>query len=58
LALLLVGLLVGASIASNTPAHLLPGLSGLAYLIFIAAAALAGIVLIRAVLSWLNGDRL
>ena len=58
LALLLVGLLIGASIASNTPAHLLPGLSGLAYLIFIVAATLAGVVLIKAILSWLNGDRL
>ena len=58
LALLLVGLLVGASIASNTPAHLLPGMSGLAYLIFVAAAALAGIVLVKAILNWLNGDRL
>ena len=31
LALLLVGLLIGASIASNTPADLLPGLADLAY---------------------------
>ena len=58
LALLLVGLLIAASIASNTPADLLPGLADLAYLIFIGAAALTSIVLIRAVLSWLNGDRL
>ena len=58
LALLLVGLLIAASIASNTPADLLPGLADLAYLIFIGAAALTCIVLIRAVLSWLNGDRL
>ena len=58
LALLLVGLLIGASIASNTPADLLPGLADLAYLIFVGAAILAGIVLIRAVLGWLNGDRL
>lgn len=58
LALLLVGLLIAASIASNTPADLLPGLADLAYLIFIGAAALTSIVLIRAILSWLNGDRL
>jgi ubiquinone biosynthesis protein len=58
LALLLVGLLVGASIASNTPAHLLPGMSGLAYLIFVAAAALAGVVLLKAIWNWLNGDSL
>ncbi len=58
LALLLVGLLIGASIASNTPADLLPGLADLAYLIFVGAAILAGVVLIKAVLGWLNGDRL
>lgn len=56
LALLLVGLLIGASIASNTPADLLPGLADLAYLIFVIAATLAGVVLIKAILSWLNGD--
>ena len=58
LALLLVGLLIAASIASNTPADLLPGFADLAYLIFIGAATLTSVVLIKAVLSWLNGDRL
>ena len=58
LALLLVGLLVGASIASNTPADLVPNMAELAYLIFISAAILAGVVILRAVLGWLNGDKL
>jgi hypothetical protein len=58
LALLLVGLLVGASIASNTPADLVPDMAELAYLIFISAAILAGVVILRAVLAWLNGDKL
>jgi hypothetical protein len=58
LALVLVGLLIGASIASNTPGDLLPGMAGLAYLIFVGAAVLAGVVLIKAVWNWLNGDRL
>ena len=58
LALLLVGLLIAASIASNTPARpaawarrpCLPDLHRRRHL--------AGVVLIKAVLSWLNGDRL
>ena len=58
LALLLVGLLIGASIASNTPADLLPGMAELAYFIFIAAAGLAAIVLVKAILDWLNGKGL
>jgi ubiquinone biosynthesis protein len=58
LALLLVGLLIGASIASNTPADLLPGMAELAYLIFIAAAGLAAVVLVKAILDWLNGKGL
>jgi predicted unusual protein kinase regulating ubiquinone biosynthesis (AarF/ABC1/UbiB family) len=58
LALLLVGLLIGASIASNTPGDLVPNMAELAYLIFIGAAALAGIVLLRAILDWLNGGKL
>jgi ubiquinone biosynthesis protein len=58
LALLLVGLVIGASIASNTPAHLLPNMAEWAYLIFIAAAALTIIVLAKAILDWLNGTRL
>ncbi|MFN8469636.1 MAG: AarF/UbiB family protein [Caldilineaceae bacterium] len=58
LALLLVGLLIGASIASNTPADLLPDMAELAYLIFICAAGLTVIVLIKAIVDWLNGKKL
>ena len=58
LALLLVGLLIGASIASNTPADLLPGMAELAYFIFIVAAGLAAVVLVKAILDWLNGKGL
>jgi ubiquinone biosynthesis protein len=58
LALLLVGLLIGASIASNTPAGLLPGMAELAYFIFIAAASLAAVVLGKAIIDWLNGKGL
>jgi ubiquinone biosynthesis protein len=58
LALLLVGLLVSASIASTTRSDALPDLPELAYFIFIAAAVVAGAVLIRAVWSWLSGNEL
>ncbi len=58
LALLLVGLLIGASIASNTPADLLPNMAEWAYLIFIGAAALVIIVLVKAIIDRLNGKRL
>ncbi len=58
LVLLVVGLLVGASIASNTPADLVPNMAELAYLIFISAATLAGVLLLRAILDWLNGGKL
>jgi ubiquinone biosynthesis protein len=58
LALLLVGLLIGASIASNTPADLLPHLAEWAYLIFIGAAALTIVVLGKAMVDWLNGKHL
>ena len=58
LALLLVGLLIGASIASNTPADILPDMAELAYLIFICAAGLTIVVLVKAILDWLNGKKL
>jgi ubiquinone biosynthesis protein len=58
LALLLVGLLIGASIASNTPADLLPNLAEWAYFIFIFAAGIAVVVLVKAILDWLNGEKL
>jgi predicted unusual protein kinase regulating ubiquinone biosynthesis (AarF/ABC1/UbiB family) len=58
LALLLAGLLIGASIASNTPADLLPNMAEWAYLIFVGAAGLAIVVLVKAILDWLNGKRL
>ena len=58
LALLLVGLLIGASIASNTPGDLVPNMAELAYMIFIGAALLAGVVLLRAIFDWLNGRKL
>jgi ubiquinone biosynthesis protein len=58
LALLLVGLVIGASIASNTPSDLLPHLSEWAYLIFIFAAGLIIVVLGKAILDWLNGEKL
>jgi ubiquinone biosynthesis protein len=58
LALLLGALLIGASIASNTPADLLPNLAEWAYLIFIGAAGLTLAVLGKAVIDWLNGKRL
>jgi predicted unusual protein kinase regulating ubiquinone biosynthesis (AarF/ABC1/UbiB family) len=58
LVLLLVGLLVGASIASNTPGDLVPNMAELAYLIFIGAATVAGLLLLRAILDWLNGGKL
>jgi ubiquinone biosynthesis protein len=58
LALLLVGLLIGASIASNTPADILPDMAELAYLIFICAAGLTIVVLGKAILDWLNGKKL
>jgi Na+/H+ antiporter NhaC len=58
LALLLGALLIGASIASNTPADLLPHLAEWAYLIFIGAAGLTLAVLGKAVVDWLNGKRL
>jgi hypothetical protein len=58
LALLLVGLLIGASIASNTPADILPDMAELAYLIFICAAGLTVVVLGKAILDWLNGKKL
>jgi ubiquinone biosynthesis protein len=58
LVLLLVGLLIGASIASNTPGDLVPNMAELAYLIFIGAATVAGLLLLRAILDWLNGGKL
>jgi ubiquinone biosynthesis protein len=58
LALLLVGLLIGASIASNTPADLLPDLAEWAFLIFVFAAGLTIVVLAKAIIDWLNGKKL
>lgn len=58
LALLLVGLLISASIASTTRSDALPDLPELAYFIFIAAAVMAGAVLVRAIWNWLNGSDL
>jgi ubiquinone biosynthesis protein len=58
LALLLVGLMIGASIASNTPEDMLPHLSEWAYFIFIFAAGVATVVLVKAILDWLNGKKL
>jgi hypothetical protein len=55
--LLLVGLLIGASIASiRRPTFCWAGRRS--HLIFVAAAGLAAVVLLKAVWNWLNGDRL
>jgi ubiquinone biosynthesis protein len=57
LALLLVGLLIGSSIASNTPGDLLPNLPEIAYFIFLGAARITWAVVLRAVFRWLSsGD--
>jgi predicted unusual protein kinase regulating ubiquinone biosynthesis (AarF/ABC1/UbiB family) len=57
-ALLLVGLLIGAGIASTSPADLFPELNEIAYMIFIGAAFLAVGTIIRVVWGWLNGEEL
>jgi hypothetical protein len=54
LALLLVGLVVGASIASTVESAVLPNLAELAYFIFLAAVIIAGGVILRVVWQWVS----
>jgi ubiquinone biosynthesis protein len=54
LALLLVGLVVGASIASTVESALLPNLAELAYFIFLSGVIISGGVILRVVWQWFN----
>jgi ubiquinone biosynthesis protein len=54
LALLLVGLVIGASIASTVQSTVLPNLAELAYFIFLAGVIIAGGIILRTVWSWVN----
>jgi hypothetical protein len=58
ISLLLVGLLVGASIASNSPADLFPNMPELAYFIFMGASFIAVVIVLRALWRWLGGKEL
>jgi hypothetical protein len=58
LALLLVGLRVGASIASTVHSSIVPNLAETAYIIFLAAVVLAGSVILRTFLCWLQRGEL
>jgi ubiquinone biosynthesis protein len=58
LALLLVGLLIGASIASTVHSSIVPNLAETAYLIFLAAVVLAGGVILRTFWHWLQRGEL
>ena len=55
LALLVVGLLVGGSIASNSPPRPYPWLPTIAYFIFVGAAVTAAGVIVRSLWRWLRG---
>lgn len=55
LALLVVGLLIGSSIASNAASPLFPQLPQVAYLIFMGAAITAAAVIVRSLWRWLRG---
>lgn len=55
LALLVVGLLIGSSIASNAASPLFPLLPQVAYLIFLGAAVIAAVVIARSLWRWLRG---
>lgn len=54
LALLLVGLVIGASIASTVQSNVLPNLAELAYFIFLAGVIIAGGIILRTVWQWLS----
>jgi hypothetical protein len=54
LALLLVGLVIGASIASTVQSNVLPNLAELAYFIFLAGVIIAGGVILRTIWQWLS----
>jgi len=58
ISLLLVGLLVGASIASNSPADLFPNMPEMAYFIFMGASIVAVVIVLRALWRWLTGKEL
>ncbi|MFO7634911.1 MAG: AarF/UbiB family protein [Caldilinea sp.] len=58
ISLLLVGLLIGASIASNSSADLFPNLPEMAYFIFMGASILASGIVLRALWRWLGGKEL
>ncbi|HRW49854.1 MAG TPA: AarF/UbiB family protein [Caldilinea sp.] len=58
ISLLLVGLLIGAGIASNSPADLFPNLPEIAYLIFMGASFVTVVIIVRALWRWLNGEGL
>jgi ubiquinone biosynthesis protein len=58
ISLLLVGLLVGASIASNSPADLFPNMPEMAYFIFMGASIIAVVIVLRALWRWLTGKEL
>ncbi len=56
ISLLLVGLLIGAGIASNSPADLFPNLPEIAYFIFMGASFVTVVIIVRALWRWLNGE--
>jgi ubiquinone biosynthesis protein len=58
LALLLVGLVVGASIASTVESTVLPNLAELAYFIFLSGVILAGGIILRTLWHWMNTGEL
>ena len=58
ISLLLVGLLIGAGIASNSPADLFPNLPEIAYFIFMGASFVTVVIIVRALWRWLNGEGL
>jgi ubiquinone biosynthesis protein len=58
LALLLVGLLIGAGVASTVQSALLPNLAELAYFVFLGAVFSAGAVIVHTVWRWLQTGEL
>ena len=58
LGMLLIGLLVGSGIASTVDTPELPGLSMIAYYIFVASAIVTGVIVISMIWRWLNDGRL